>query len=86
VLTRVNPTGGPSARADLGRCHLWAVYFTKTPLLINSPVLKGTSRMDALSLKVLVVVISALVGAVVIHSLVYLSIDAGSLSAQMPVR
>jgi hypothetical protein len=42
--------------------------------------------MRALSLKALIVVISALVGAAVIHSLVYLSIDAGSLSAQMPVR
>jgi hypothetical protein len=41
--------------------------------------------MGALSLKVLIVVICTLVGAVVIHSLVYLSIDAGSLSAQMPV-
>jgi hypothetical protein len=42
--------------------------------------------MGALSLKVLLVVICTLVGAVVIHSLVYLSIDAGSLSAQMPTR
>jgi hypothetical protein len=42
--------------------------------------------MCALGLKVLIVVIATLVGAVVIHSLVYLSIDASSLSAQMPVR
>jgi hypothetical protein len=42
--------------------------------------------MGALSLKVMIIVISTLVGAVVIHSLVCLSIDAGSLSAQMPVR
>jgi hypothetical protein len=42
--------------------------------------------MRALSLKLVIVVICALVGAVVIHSLVYLSIDAGSLSAEMPVR
>jgi hypothetical protein len=42
--------------------------------------------MRAFSSKVVMVVICALVGAVVIHSLVYLSIDAGSLSAQMPVR
>jgi hypothetical protein len=34
--------------------------------------------------KVVIVVVCALGGAVVIHSLVYLSIDAGSLSAQMP--
>jgi hypothetical protein len=32
----------------------------------------------------LVVVVAALVGAIVVHSLVYLSIDPGSLSAQMP--
>jgi hypothetical protein len=42
--------------------------------------------MRTFGLKVLIVVIAALVGAVVILSLVYLSIDAGSLSAQMPVR
>jgi len=42
--------------------------------------------MRALGLKVVTVVICVLVGAVVIHSLVYLSIDPGSLSAQMPVR
>jgi hypothetical protein len=61
------------------------VYFTKSPLLINSPF-EGDFARDSLSLKVLMVVISALVGAVVIHSLVYLRIDAGSLSAQVPVR
>jgi hypothetical protein len=42
--------------------------------------------MRTFGLKVMIVVITALVGAVVIQSLVYLSIDAGSLSAQMPVR
>jgi hypothetical protein len=47
---------------------------------------KGTHVMRALGLKVVTVVICVLVGAVVIHSLVYLSIDPGSLSAQMPVR
>jgi len=36
-------------------------------------------------LKVLIVVVAALAGTAVIHSLVYLSIDAGSLSAEMPV-
>jgi hypothetical protein len=34
--------------------------------------------------KVLFAVVAALVGAFVIHSLVYLSVDPGSLSAQMP--
>jgi hypothetical protein len=42
--------------------------------------------MRTFGLKVLIVIVAALVGAVVIHSLVYLSIDSGSLSAQMPVR
>jgi hypothetical protein len=40
--------------------------------------------MRIFGLKVLLAVVAALVGAVVIHSLVYLSIDPGSLSAQMP--
>jgi hypothetical protein len=42
--------------------------------------------MRTFGLKVLIVVVAALVGAVVMHSLVYLSIDPSSLSAQMPVR
>ena len=42
--------------------------------------------MRAFGLRALIVVVAALVGAAVIHSLVYLSIDPGSLSAQMPVR
>jgi hypothetical protein len=42
--------------------------------------------MRTFGLKVLIVIAAALVGAVVIHSLVYLSIDPGSLSAEMPVR
>jgi hypothetical protein len=41
--------------------------------------------MRTFGLQLLIVVV-ALVGAIVIHSLVYLSIDPGSLSAQMPVR
>jgi hypothetical protein len=43
-----------------------------------------TSSMRTFGLKVLIVVVAALVGTAVIHSLVYLSIDPGSLSAQMP--
>jgi hypothetical protein len=42
--------------------------------------------MRTFGLQLLIVVVVALVGAIVIHSLVYLSIDPGSLSAQMPVR
>jgi hypothetical protein len=56
----------------------------ESPLLIDSPVLKGTSSMRTFGLKVLMVVVAALVGTAVIHSLVYLSIDPGILSAQMP--
>jgi hypothetical protein len=37
-----------------------------------------------LGLKVFLAVVAALIGVVVIHSLVYLSIDPGSLSAQVP--
>jgi len=40
--------------------------------------------MRTFGLKMLVVVVAALVGAIFVHSLVYLSIDPGSLSAQMP--
>jgi hypothetical protein len=40
--------------------------------------------MRTLGLKVLIVVVATLVGAIIMHSLVYLSIDPGSLSAQMP--
>jgi hypothetical protein len=42
--------------------------------------------MRMIGLKVMVVVVAVLVGAIVVHSLVYLSIDPGILSARMPVR
>jgi hypothetical protein len=42
--------------------------------------------MRTFGLKMLVVMVTALIGAIVVHSLVYLSIDPGSLSAQMPDR
>jgi hypothetical protein len=42
--------------------------------------------MRTLGLKLFIVVVAALVGAVVLHSFVYLSIDPGSLSAQMPEK
>jgi hypothetical protein len=42
------------------------------------------SSMRTFGSKVLFAVVAALVGAVVLHSLVYLSVDPGSLSAQMP--
>ena len=43
-------------------------------------------KMCSLNMKVALVVVCALVAAVVIHSTVYLSIDAASLSAEMPNR
>jgi hypothetical protein len=58
--------------------------FMESPLLTDSSLFKGTSSMRTFGLKVLVVVVGALVSTAVIHSLVYLSIDPGSLSAQMP--
>jgi hypothetical protein len=42
--------------------------------------------MYALNTKVLIVIVCALAIATVMHSLIYLSIDAGSLSAEMPAR
>jgi hypothetical protein len=42
--------------------------------------------MNALNLKVVIFIICALAVAVAIHSTVYLSIDAASLSAEMPAR
>lgn len=45
-----------------------------------------SDRMNALNLKVVIVLIGALAVAVVIYSTVYLSIDAASLSAEMPAR
>jgi hypothetical protein len=40
--------------------------------------------MRTLGSKALIAAVAALVGAVIIHSFVYLSIDPGSLSAQVP--
>jgi hypothetical protein len=42
--------------------------------------------MQTLNSKVLVLIACALVMAIIIHSIVYLSIDAASLSAEMPLR
>ncbi len=42
--------------------------------------------MNALNLKVVIVLIGALAVAVVIYATVYLSIDAASLSAEMPAQ
>jgi hypothetical protein len=42
--------------------------------------------MYAVNLKVVMTIVCALAAAVVIHSIVYFSIDAASLSAEMPLR
>jgi hypothetical protein len=42
--------------------------------------------MYAFNSKVLIVIICALVMAIAVHSIVYLGIDAASLSAEMPAR
>ena len=68
--------GGPTARRQVR-------VFMESPLLTIAP-LRETSSMRTFGLKVLIVVVAALVGTAVIHSLVYLSIDPGILSAQMP--
>jgi hypothetical protein len=57
----------------------------ESPLLADS-LTKGSYRMNACNLKVVIFIIGALAVAVVIHSTVYLSIDAASLSAEMPAR
>jgi hypothetical protein len=61
-------------------------HFLESPLLAGSPGQKGTYRMYALNFKVVIFILCALAAAVVIHSIVYLSIDPASLSAEMPAR
>jgi hypothetical protein len=62
------------------------VLILESPLLANNPDKTGIYRMYALNSKVLVLVVCALAVAIVMHSLVYLSIDPASLSAEMPPR
>jgi hypothetical protein len=62
------------------------MHILELPRLDGSPGRTGTYRMYALNSKVLVLVVCALVTAVVVHVTVYLSIDAGSLSAAFPVN
>jgi hypothetical protein len=72
--------------SDVARCGR---YFAFVPLADNSGALEQTRLQRERILRrspSAARVAAALVGAVVIHSLVYLSIDPGSLSAQMPVR
>jgi hypothetical protein len=57
----------------------------ESPPLADSPDIRGIFGMHALNLKVLAVVVFALAMAIAVHSSVYLSIDAASLTAEMPV-
>jgi hypothetical protein len=58
----------------------------ESPFLSNNPRKTGIYKMFALNSKVAVVIACMLAMAIVIHLSVYLAIDAGSLSAQMPPR
>ena len=56
------------------------------PRLGTSPAGRGIYKMYALNGKLLLFIACALAMAIVLHSLVYLSIDAASLSAEVPTR
>ena len=58
----------------------------ESPFSGNNPGETGIYRMESLKSKVLIAVLCALAAAIVLYSSVYLSIDAASLSAQMPIK
>ena len=62
------------------------MHFLLLPFSDTTPDKTGIYRMYALKSKVLIVIICALVMAIGIHSIVYLGIDAASLSAEMPAK
>jgi hypothetical protein len=62
------------------------VDILESPRLGNSPDYRGIYRMYTLNGKILLLIVCALTTAIAVHSTVYLSIDAGSLSAEMPPR
>jgi hypothetical protein len=65
---------------------LGTVHFLLLPFCDTTPDKTGIYRMYAFNSKVLIVIICALVMAIAVHSIVYLGIDAASLSAEMPAR
>jgi hypothetical protein len=62
------------------------VHILELPFFSNTPAKTGIRKMYAISSKVVTLIACALVVAIVIHGAVYLGIDAGSLSAEMPPR
>jgi hypothetical protein len=56
------------------------------PSCDTTPGKTETFRMSALKSKVLLLIACALAMAIVIHASVYFSVDAASLSAEMPIR
>jgi hypothetical protein len=62
------------------------VRFLVLPFCDTTATKTGSHKMYALKSKVLLLIICAIAAAAVIHSNVHLSIDAASLSAEMPAR
>jgi hypothetical protein len=71
----------PKISAKLRMCVSWNHLFCAI-----TPTKRGIFRMYAIGPKVVTVIACALAMAIVIHLVVYLGIDAGSLSAEMPAR
>jgi hypothetical protein len=76
-----NPPNGPPENPVKPLGASW-----NRPFWSITPTKRGIYAMYALNWKVLVLVVCALAMATVMHSLVYLSIDSASLSAEMPPR
>ena len=68
------------------RQHYGAPYIFVLPSCDTTPGKTETYRMSALKSKVLLLIACALAMAIVIHASVYFSVDAASLSAEMPIR
>jgi hypothetical protein len=62
------------------------MYIFVLPFCDTTPAKRGPYRMYALKSKVLLLIVCALVMAIAIHASVYFSVDAASLSAEMPPR
>ena len=65
---------------------LWNACIFESPFSDNNPGNTGTYRMHSFKSKFLIAVLCALATIVVLYSSVYVSIDAASLSAQMPIK
>ena len=71
----------PTNKATLRTVHIFLLPFCDTTA--NGT---GSHKMYALNSKVMMLIFVALATTIVVHSSVYLSIDAASLSAEMPAR